>query len=91
MRGWGYRGSEQWAVGSGRGDGPGPREQQRGKTRANGQILTGSPLGPCSPLKPAIPGSPLTKETGRFSHWVLSAHPAPIPRNPKGAGQRTRV
>lgn len=44
------------------GDGPGPHRAAAWRDKGYGQILTGSPLGPCSPLKPAIPGSPLTKE-----------------------------
>lgn len=49
--------------------------KQQGKLKAREQILTVSPLGPCSPLKPAMPGSPCTKEKGRFSHGGLCANP----------------
>lgn len=56
--------------------------QRRGAPKGCGQILTGSPLGPCSPLKPAIPGSPLGGERGGFSHGVLSTDSAPTSRHP---------
>lgn len=49
------------------------------KTRAWGQILTGSPLGPCSPLKPAIPGSPLKREAGPHTRFSPGSLPTPEP------------
>lgn len=75
----------RWAVGRMMGQSP----QAAWQDQHWWWVLTGSPLGPCSPLKPAIPGSPLTKERGRFSHWVPFADPAPTSRNPQRHCKRT--